>query len=170
MKTKFLLILLVTLIFGLQIISAQENTENQIVRIRTEVAAINKNAGKYKKMRKSVEGISLEGTKAVFYSSGGALKKTTAELYGEMFKATAQIYYDGNMPIFIYQKMNKYDKPFNLSPKVSSTEEIRIYYANEQIIRILVGKKEIKSGDEKFEELKKEFQGFSDELLKAFKK
>ena len=167
MKTKFFTILLTILIFGLQNVSAQ--TEIQITKIRVSVATINKSAAKYKKSVKNVEGISLEGTEATFYSLGADLKKTTAKIYGEMYNATAEIYYRSNVPIFIYQKLNKYNKPFNLSPKVASVEETRVYYVDGQIIRILVGKKEVKSTNEKFEELKKEFSAFSDDLFKAFK-
>ena len=170
MKTKFLTILLAILIFGLQNIAAQ--TETQIAKIRAEVAVINKNVAKYKKTTKNVDGISLEGTEAKFYSLGANLKKTTAKIYGESFNATAEIYYKDNTPIFIYEKLNKYDKPIgdgNTYPKVVSVEQKRIYYVDGQIIKILVGKKEIKSTDEKFEELKKEFLDFSNTLLEAFK-
>ena len=167
MKTKFFTILLAILIFGLQNVSAQ--TEMQIAKIRVSVAAINKNAAKYKKAVKNVDGISLEGTEATFYSLGADLKKTTTKIYGEMYNATAEIYYRGNVPIFVYQKLNKYDKPLNLSPKIAKVEETRVYYVDGQIVKILVGKKEVKSTDEKFEELKKEFSAFSDDLFKAFK-
>ena len=141
----------------------------QITQIRGEVATINKNAAKYKKAVKNVDGISLEGTEATFYSLSGDLKKSAAKIYGEMYNATAEIYYQSNVPIFIYQKLNKYNKPFNLSPKVASVEETRVYYVDGQIVKILVGKKEVKSTDEKFEELKKEFSSFADDLFKAFK-
>ena len=101
-KLKIFFPLILVFIFG---VSAFAQTEAQVTKIRAAVTAINKNAAKYKKTTKSVEGISLEGTEATFFSSGAALKKTTAKVYGEMFNATVEIYYDGNMPIFIYQKL-----------------------------------------------------------------
>jgi hypothetical protein len=166
MKIK-LLILIIVLCLGFQTVSAQ--TEKQVTAIRAEVAGINKNVTKYKKTTKSVEGISLEGTEGIFYSSGADLKKVTAKIYGEMYRATAEIYYKNNVPIFVYQKLSKYDKPFNLSPKIARVEQMRVYYVDGQIIRILVGKKEIKPTDEQFEDRKKEFDGFGDEFFKAFK-
>ena len=164
---KFNILKIAVLLLFAQTVFGQ--TTKQITQIRGEVATINKNAAKYKKVVKNVEGISLEGTEATFYSLSGDLKKATAKIYGEMFRATAEIYYKNNVPIFIYQKLNKYNKPFNLSPKTTRVEQTRVYYVDGQIIKILVGKKEIKSTDEQYEELKKEFDGFGDDLFKAFK-
>lgn len=169
MKIRILPIVLVILFLGLQEISAQ--AEMQVKKIRADVAAINKNIAGYKQTKKDVEEISLEGTEAVFYSSGADLKKTTARIYGESFNAVTEIYYNADMPIFIYEKLNKYDKPIGASksPKIGNSEEKRIYMVDRQIVKILVGKKEIKPTDERFEELKKSFSDLSDKLFAAFK-
>lgn len=166
MKIRVFIILFAALIFGLQDVSAQ--TAAQIAKIRAKVSVINKNMAKYKMVKRDVEGISLEGAEAKFYSSGAALKKTTVKIYGETYNAVAEIYYEDSKPIFIYEKRNKYDKPFNLSPKVISVEETRTYYVDKQIVRMLIGKKEIKASNEMFEEKKKEFSDLADKLFAAF--
>lgn len=170
MKIKFLTIIFAVLIFGFQNAFAQ--TESQIAKIRAEVAAINKNIAKYKRTKKDIEGISLEGTQATFYSSSGKLKKTMAKMYGESYNAVAEIYYAGDAPIFIYEKLNKYNQPIGTTKtlKVASVEETRIYYVDGQIVRMLVGKKQIKPTDEKFAETSKEYSGISEALFEAFKK
>ena len=51
--------------------SAFAQTEKEVVKIRAEVAAINKGAAKYTKTIKDVEDISLEGAEATYYHSAG---------------------------------------------------------------------------------------------------
>ena len=50
----------------------------------------------------------------------------------------------------IYQNIPASNPP----PKVVRTEEQRFYFAGGELIRLLVGKKELKSGDERYAELK----------------
>lgn len=166
MKIRLSLTLLFV-ILGFQNVFAQ--TQSQIAGIRTEVAAINKNISKYKLAKKNVDEISLEGTEATFYSAKRNLKKIAAKIYGETYNAVVDIYYEGDKPIFIYQRLNKYDKPFNLSPKTVEIEETRVYLINEKIVKLLVGKKELKFADQKFNEIKADFDELSRKLFKAFK-
>ena len=56
--------------------SAQAQTEKEVVKIRAEVAAINKGAAKYQKKTKNIEDISLEGTEATYFTAGANLKKS----------------------------------------------------------------------------------------------
>ena len=146
--------------------SASAQTEKEIVKIRVEVTAINKGAAKYAKTTKDVEDISLEGTKATYYSSAGNLKKITAKMYGETYNATAEFYYTDGTLIFAYLKHNQYDTQIGTgkTPKVASTEEQRFYFAKGELIRLLIGKKELKSGDEKYLRLKDEIIGLSGKL------
>lgn len=169
MKNKLLTILFIALIFGIQ--NGFSQTKSQITKIRADVAAINKDAAKYKKTKRDVEGISLEGAEATYFSLGENLKKTTAKIYGETYNADAEVYYENNKPIFIYQKLNKYDMPISptKSPKILSVEETRAYYADGEIIRILIGKNEMNPTDVKFAEVKDDLKEFSDTLYKVFK-
>lgn len=146
--------------------SASAQAENDVVKIRAEVAAINKGAAKYKKTTKSVEGISLEGTEATYHRSAGNLRKITAKMYGETYNATGEFYYRDGRLIFAFLKHNQYDTQIGLDkpPKVVRVEEQRFYFADGDLIRLLVGKKEIKSGDERYTELKDEIIGISDKL------
>lgn len=146
--------------------SAQAQTEKEIVKIRAEVAAINNGAAKYAKSTKSVEDVSLEGTEATYYHSGKNLKKITAKMYGETYNATSEFYYWNGELIFAFVKRNRYDTQIGMDtpPKVVSSEEQRFYFAGGELIRLLVGKKELKSDDERYSELKDEIISISGKL------
>jgi len=135
---------------------ANAQTEKEIVKIRADVAAINKGAAKYRKKTKAVEDISLEGTEATYYAAGKSLKKITSKMYGETFNATGEFYYLDGQLIFAFLKHNRYDTQIGMDkpPKVVSVEERRFYFAGGDLIRLLVGKKELKSGDERYDELR----------------
>lgn len=149
-----LLSTILLMLFLVNSINAQ--TKKDIAVIRAEVAAINKGAAKYKKKTKNVEDISLEGTEATYFHSGKNLKKITAKMYGETYNATGEFYYDEGELIFAFVKHNKYDTQIGMNPppKVARTEEQRFYFARGELIRLLVGKKELKTRDERYAELK----------------
>ena len=136
---------------------ANAQTEKEIVKIRAEVAADNKGSAKYKKTTKNVEEISLEGAEATYFSAGGNLKKITSKMYGETYNATGEFYYRAGQLVFAFLKHNKYDTQIGMDkpPKVVSVEEQRFYFADGDLIRLLIGKKELKSG-EKYSQLKEE--------------
>jgi hypothetical protein len=94
------------------------------------------------------------------------LKKITAEMFGETFNATGEFYYRDGKLIFAYLKRNKYDTQIGLGtpPKVISVEEQRFYFADGELLRLLVGKKELKSASKRFSELKDEITSISDKL------
>ena len=164
-KSVYFLLAGVLLTFILAI-PAQAQTESEIIKIRAEVALINKGAPKFTKTTKTVEDISLEGTEATYYHLAKNLKKITAEMFGETFNATGEFYYRDGKLIFAYLKRNKYDTQIGLNtpPKVVSVEEQRFYFADGELIRLLVGKKELKSASKKFSELKDEITSISDKL------
>ena len=147
-------------------IPASAQTEKDIVKIRAEVVAINKGAAKYTKTTKDVEDISLEGTEATYFRSAGNLRKITAKMYGETYNSTSEFYYRSGELIFVFLKRNQYDTQIGLDtpPKVASIEEQRFYFAGGKLIRLLVGKKELKSGDEKYSELKDEILSIAGKL------
>lgn len=167
MKKNLFVLVFIVVFAGLTVFS---QSKDEIAKIRAEVNLINKNLKNYARTTKDVEGISLEGTEAKFYTSGKGLKKIEAKIYGESYNATAEIYYSGDTPIFIYQKFNKYDVPIGASsaPKIVSTEETRAYYVDKRIVRLLSGKNEVKPSNEKFEEMKKDFEDFSNKLFAAY--
>ncbi len=137
-------------------ISAQAQTETDIVEIRAQVATINKGAAKYKKVTKDVDDVSLEGTEATFYRSGEDLRKVTAKMYGESYKATGEFYYRDGELIFGYIRHSQYDTQIGLSKpvKVIRVEDQRYYFKGGELIRLTVGKKTFKAGSEKHSQLK----------------
>jgi len=145
-------------------------TEKEIVKIRADVAAINKGAAKYAKKTKDVEDISLEGTEATYFSAGGNLKKITSKMYGETYNATGEFYYRDGQLIFAFLKHNRYDTQIGMDkpPKVVSVEEQRYYFADGDLIRLLVGKKELKSGGERYDELKDSIIDISSKLKNSY--
>ena len=146
--------------------SVSAQTEKEIVKIRAEVAAINAGTAKYAKKTKDVEDISTEGTQATYFTTGGNLKKITSKIYGETYNATGEFYYRDGQLIFAFLKHNRYDTQIGLDkpPKVVGVEEQRFYFADGDLIRLLVGKKELKSGSERYVELKAGIVDISNKL------
>ncbi len=165
MKLK-LLILVIAIFIATTTIFAQ-SVEKQVVSIRAEVTAINKNAKSYKKTVKDVEGVSLEGTQASYFVSGKGLRKITAKMYGETFRATGEYYFQGEELIFGYEKMSRYDTQIGLEKpvKVVKVEEKRMYFSGGKMIKLLVGKIKVKSGSEQWEESESNVLS----LIKTFK-
>jgi hypothetical protein len=158
------LILLVVLIAA----SASGQVEKQIAAIRADVNLINKNAPKYDKKVKGIDGLSVEGSEATYFISGRGLKKIVAKTYGETFRATTELYYSGEELIFVFQRVERYDTQVGMKPppKVVRADETRLYRSGGKTIRILSGKTKLKPDDIKFTEAEYELYEFSD-LLKA---
>ncbi len=163
MKTKFLLPIFAVFIFS-QMVFAQ-SVEKQITAIRAEVTAINKNGKSYRKTTKDVEGVSLEGTEATYYISGKGLKKIVAKIYGETYRATTEFFYQGENLIFAFKKMERYNTSIgDKKLKVVSIEEERFYFSEAEVIRYLLGKKEIEIGTIKFNDAKNSIIELADKL------
>lgn len=145
-------------------------TEKEIAQIRAEVKTINKSAAKYKKETRDVEGISLEGTEATYYVSGKGLKKISAKMYGETYNATVEIYYSGEEMIFAFVKENRYDTQIGMTPppKIVRSDERRFYFSGGNPIRVLSGKKELKSTDENYDEYKQQIDEIAGKLKAAY--
>ena len=111
-------------------ISTFAQSAEQIAQIRAEVNSINKNAKKYTKKTKDVDDVSLEGTKATYFSSGKGLMKISAKMYGETYNASGEFYYQGEELIFAYLKFNRYDTQIGLDKpvKIVKVEEKRFVF------------------------------------------
>lgn len=152
--------------------SAFGQTEKSIAAIRHEVASINKNASKYDKKTLSVEGLSLEGSQATYFISGRGLKKITAKIYGETYRSTAELFYQGEDLIFAYRKLERYNTHIAADPppKVSKVVETRVYFADSAAIRVLEGQRKLKKDDVFFNEAEMEIVELSDALKAAWEK
>ena len=150
--------------------SAFAQTEKQVAGISAEVAAINKGAAKYKKTKKDVEDISLEGTEATYYQSGKNLRKITAKMFGESVYADGEFYYRDGQLIFALLKRTMYNEPLGTGKKrkVTSVEEQRYYFENDNLIRLLIGKKELKSDDERYTQLKDDIISIASKLQNSY--
>ena len=165
MKIKLLTILIGILVGGTINLSAQ-NVERAVSEIRAEVTAINKNAKSYAKKTKDIEGISVEGTQATYFTSGRGLHKVTAQIYGETFRSSLELYFQGEDLIFAYEKTSKYNGSIGTNPlKVVKVEEKRLYFSNEKMIKFLSGKTAVKSQSEDWQQAESEML----DLAKTFK-
>ena len=151
--------------------SAFAQTEKEVVKIRADVAAINKGAAKYTKILKDIEDISLEGAEATYYHLAGKVKKITTEMLGETFNSTGELYYKDRQLIFAFIKRRQYDTQIGVEPppKVVDTQEQRLYFAADgRLIRLLIGKKESKTVDENYSRLEKEVSHISRKLMDSY--
>ncbi len=152
-KSLFLSLVLCGFLFVTmsEVVSAQ--VDKITLPIVKEVSKINKNLLTYKKITKDVEGISLEGAEAVYYSSGKNLKKITAKIYGETYNASGEFYYKNEELIFAFYKFNRYDTQIGLKkpPKVVKREEKRLYFNDGKPVKLLVGKSSVKQGSKQWE-------------------
>lgn len=167
MKIK-IIFLTITLLFGFKTCFAQ--VEKSVTEIRKRVATINKSLPAYARGTKNIEGISTEGAEATLYNSGKGLKKIVAEIYGETFKAAGDFYYQDEKLIFAYFRLNRYDTQIGLSKpvKVVKVEEKRLYFADGEMIKLLVGKYLVKPGSKQWEESKDDILRLSEQLKKGF--
>ena len=118
-----------------------------------------------------VEGVSLEGTEATFYTSTAGLKKIHAEMAGETFYAKADFYYsDRGELTFIYFRENRYDTQIGMTPppKVVRVEEKRLYFKGGKMIKRITTTTETgMNGDPA--ELEKDILDLEKAFLKASK-
>ena len=144
-------------------------TEKLIAAIRADVNLINKSAAKYDKKTRSVEGLSLEGAEATYFTSGRGLKKISVKIYGETYRATAELYYSGEALIFAYQRLQRYDTHIAMKPppKVVKILETRVYYNGAKAIRVIQGKKLTPKTEAAFDEAVLEMTELSDTLKAA---
>lgn len=165
---NILLILAIATFIGVSTGFAQ-SVENQVSSIRSEVTKINNSAKNYKKTTKSVEGISLEGTEVSYFTLGNELKKITAKSYGETFNAVSEIYYRGDELIFVYQQINRYNESIgSKNLKVTKVEEKRFYFADGNMIKLLLGKVNVESGSQEWIDSESEIVDLAKTLKDAY--
>lgn len=131
---KRISVVIVIVLFGvLASYDAKAQDHDPIQAIRRQYAAINRNAAKYKKIKKELLGFSAEGGELVAYHSGPSIVKITATYFGEMGRATDEFYYSNDKLIFIYRKHSHYSG--HLTGKVVRATENRYYFKDDKLIR-----------------------------------
>ena len=142
----------------------------RIDSIRAEVGLINKSADKYRKKTKTLDDISLEGTEAAYFTSASGLRKITAKIYGETYRATAEFFFSSGELIFAYQKLDRYDThiAMNPPPKVVRTIETRVYFAGVKAVRVLDGNTEVSSSAPGFAEAEGDMKELAEKLKNAY--
>lgn len=162
-------ILLAGIAIVLVSITSYAQTEKDISAIRSQVNLINKNAKSYRKLERTVEGISLEGTRATYFISGSGLKKIVAKIYGETFRATAELFYAGEELIFAFQRLEKYDTHIAADPppKVAKVDETRVYYSGRAAIRVIEGKNILNAATSDFRAAGEAMTDLSEKLKSA---
>jgi len=113
--------------------TAAADSQAAVQSIRQQYAAINRRAGRYRKVKKELSGFSLEGGEMIAYFDGPAIVKIVANHFGEMGRASEEYYYSKGKLIFVYRKDFRYDRP--MSGKVIETKENRFYFQNDGLFR-----------------------------------
>lgn len=143
---------------------AKAQTEDPISSIRQHYAQINRNAARYRKVRKDLAGFSAEGGTLVAYLDGPNIMKIAATFYGESGRTYEEYYYWDGKLIFVLRKESTYNKP--LSGKVIRTSENRFYFKDDQMIRwIDEAGKQATSGTSEYLEKQKEYLDSSKQLI-----
>lgn len=137
------------------IFPVNSQTVDPIQSIREQYAKINKNAARYRSVKKELSGFSAEGGTLVAYFDGPKIMKIVATHYGEGGNAVEEYYYGDDQLIFVFRKDSIYDKPG--SGKVVRTAENRFYFANDRLIRwIDENAKQIASSNSEYLEKEKD--------------
>jgi hypothetical protein len=131
------LAVVVIVLFGV-VASSEANAQaaqgpDPIQAIRQQHAAINRNAARYKKVKKELLNFSAEGGELVAFFSGPSIVKISATFYGEMGRATDEFYYSNDKLIFIFRRHSHYRMP--LTGKVVRITENRYYFKDDKLIR-----------------------------------
>ena len=140
------------------------------MEVRAEVGKIDADLPKYAKRVKTVLGVSLEGAEATYYHDGKNLKRVSAKLYGETYKAVLALYYRGDVLLFAYQKLNRYDTQIGMQPppKVVSSEEKRLYFSADGLAALKIGQTDVEPEDVRWREAEEEIVEVADRLKAAY--
>jgi hypothetical protein len=166
-----LTLMLAVVMFGSGFHGARAEDPDLRPRIRASVAAILKDVSKYQQETQAVDGLSLEGSEATYFSQGGSLKKINAKIYGETFNASTELYYEGGALLFVFQKLNRYDTQVGAQPppKVVSSEEKRLYFSGGALAALRIGQKDIASSDVLWREAEEEITELASQLEARFR-
>jgi hypothetical protein len=147
---KGISVVVVVVLFGVLASSeAKAQGSDPIQTIRQQYAAINRNAAKYRKVKKELLGFSAEGGELVAYLSGPSIVKITTTFFGEIGRATDEYYYSNDKLIFVYRKHSHYSG--QLTGKVVRTTENRYYFKDDKLIRWIDEKgKQVSSAGSEF--------------------
>jgi hypothetical protein len=157
MKKIFGLLLILVVLGLLPLTSAHPTTGGDAIEtIRSQYAAINKNVGRYKKVKRNLPGYSAEGGTMDAFFDGKSLKKIVAHFYGEMGRTDEEYYFWGDKLIFVFGRESNYDRP--LSGKVVSKKENRFYFNDGQMIRwIDENGRQVSSSDSSYNEKQSDY-------------
>lgn len=169
-KSRFWVILLIFSILYLASTGCAQTveawTDKRVSDIRSQVAAISRGIPKFTKTSTNVEGLTLEGAEVTYYRSGKEPRRIDLQMFGETFTASGEFYYENGTLIFAIYRHGSYDSQIGSAPKVVNAEERRFYFAADgRLIRLLIGKSELRPDDAKYLELKNEIVRISHKLL-----
>jgi hypothetical protein len=152
---------------GVTTLNAQ--TDKRVTAIRSQTVEINKSLRTYKKNTVDVPGISTEGAEATIYRSGNEIKKIIATIYGESFKAASEFYFADGKLIFSFDSVKRYKMPpeMNKPIRIARVDQIRGYFADGKMFRLLQGTKAVASSNEEFNAEQERILGTVESILEA---
>lgn len=119
-------------------------TDTSTRHITDRYREINAHTGSYRQVVIESEQQSTEGGEVTGYFSGDSIVLIVENVFGEMGKTRAEIYYDRGAPVFIYSRDYHYRIPMyssTFSNKDVTVEEDRAYFKNDKMIKWINKKK-----------------------------
>lgn len=108
-------------------------SEMQAVRAaRATFAEVERDRATYRRVERTVLGLSTEGAEVVGLYCGDELRAIEATYFGETGRVVERTYFAGGGPVFIYRDYHVYDQPFG---RVVAHNEDRFYFAGGELRR-----------------------------------
>jgi hypothetical protein len=146
-------------------LAAAKTVDQQIAVIRKDVAAINKQLPKLRRVTEDTFEYSAEGGTVSWYSDNTGLRKIEAKLFGETKRGTYEYFYLRGELIFGFAKIERYET--DLTSPVAAVDEERLYLASSKPIRLLLGSKRVSLSSEEGQLIVEQLLYFSKEFVAA---
>jgi hypothetical protein len=133
---------------------------------RTLFARTNREQAGYRRVTRTVLGLSAEGADLVgLYDRRGELRKLEVTYFGESGRAVEHYYLDGGRPVFVFRDNLRYDRQFG---RVVRHLEDRFYLAEGRLVRWIdsTGRR-VPAGSAAFQEADSEVTAGLSPLLRA---
>ncbi len=111
MKRSLAIAVLLSSLGSVAAVPPQSN--DAIESIRQHYASINRNAARYRRVKKNLTGFSAEGGELVAYLHGPSAVKMVATFFGETGRSVEEYYFWDGKLIFVLSTDNRYDKPLS---------------------------------------------------------
>lgn len=145
-------------------IAAQD--KKQILSVDRETIKIQKGIRQFQVKKGELFDISTEGATTKAFYDKNQIRKTSAEIFGEMGKTAVEFFYRNGKLIFVSRKQSNYDQPFG---KIIKTTIQKFYFADDKLISLIDNGKQVSKTTAEFAEQKQQTLDLSNKILDNFK-